>query len=122
MLARDRQKPEEAAAAVAVSAGNPLREASRAPPTGRALREATGGAGLIMDADALALVYTKSVTLHSLTDADADPLLLVDNSAGSALVSSTASPDGVALRLGDNAGWLAVYDVAALRVEQQPNY
>jgi hypothetical protein len=121
MPARDRQKPEEAVAAVAFSTGNPLREASRAPPTGRALRE-VGGAeeipgAIFLGADALALVQIKSVTLYSLTDADADPVLLVDNSAGSTLASSAASPDSAALCLGDGLGWLAVYDVAALRAE-----
>jgi hypothetical protein len=72
---------------------------------------------IFLGADALALVHPKSVTLHSLTDADAYPVLLVDNSAGSSLVSIATSPDGAALCLGDNAGWLAVYDVAALRAE-----
>jgi hypothetical protein len=124
MPARDRQKPGEGTIAVADSAvDNPLdREASRGPPTGRALRE-VGGAELILDAiflgvEALALVHVKTVTLHSLMGEAAPPVLLVDISAsGVTLVSSAASPDGAALCLGDTSGWLAVYDVAALRAE-----
>ena len=101
---------------------NPLREAGRrAPPTGRAVREVKGAehifAAIFLGADALVLVQMKTATLHSLTDAAAPPVLLVDNSAGSILASSTASPDGAALCLGDTAGWLAVFDVAALRAE-----
>jgi WD40 repeat protein len=124
MLARDQQKPGEGAIAVADSAvDNPAldRQVSHAPPTGRALREVEGSElghdAIFLGADALALVQMKTVTLHSLTDAAAPPVLLVDNSAGSTLVSSAASPDGAALCLGDTAGWLAVFDVTALRAE-----
>jgi hypothetical protein len=124
MPVRDQQKPGEGAIDVADSSvDNPLDgEASRSPPTGRALRE-VGGADLLFDAiflgvDALALVQNKTVTLHSLTDAAADPVLLVDHAAGGgSLGSSAASPDGAALCLGDSVGWLALYDVAALRAE-----
>jgi WD40 repeat protein len=72
---------------------------------------------VFLGADALALVHNKRVTLHSLTDAAADPVLLVDNSAGSVIQSSAASPDGAALCLGDTSGWLTVYGVATLRAE-----
>jgi hypothetical protein len=123
MPARDQQKTGEGVIAVADSAvDNPLdREAGRGPPTGRALREVGGGElileAIFLGADALALVQLKTVTLHSLTDAAAPPVLLVDNSASGVLGSSAASPDGAALCLGDTAGWLAVFDVAALRAE-----
>jgi hypothetical protein len=124
MPVRDQQKPGEGAIVVADSADvdNPLdRDTSRAPPTGRALRE-VGVAELVynaifLGADALVLVQAKTVTLHSLTDAAAPPVLLVDNSAGSSLSSSVASPDGAALCLGNSSGWLAVFDVAVLRAE-----
>ena len=123
MPARDQQKPGEGTIVVADSAvDNPLdREAGRGPPTGRALRE-VGGAEHIFDAiflgaDALVLVQIKTVTLHSLTDAAAPPALIVDNPAGGGLMSSAASPDGAALCIGDGNGWLALYDVAALRAE-----
>ena len=98
MPARDRQKPGEGIAAAADSAvDNPLdREASGAPPTGRALRE-VGGAKLIQDAiflgaDALVLVHIKMVTLHSLTDAAAPPVLLLDLAAGTSRGESGVAP------------------------------
>jgi WD40 repeat protein len=123
MPARDRQQPEEGVVTVADSASiNPLREASRAPPTGRASREVGGTetiyGAVFLGADALALVEAWCcVTLHSLTNADVDPVLLVDNVASGGIASSAASPDGAALCLGDRTGWLAVYDVAVLRAE-----
>ena len=115
MPARDRQQPEGGAAAIANSTANPLREAGRAPPTGRARREVEGTEiifdAVFLGADALALVQTNAVTLHSLTDADVDPVLLVDNSAsggmiahGGMIASSAASADGAALCLGDSNG------------------
>jgi hypothetical protein len=113
---------------------NPLHEASggdgddrsRPPPTGRALREVWGlvfrldgifGGAYFLGADTLALVQPKTVTLHSLTDADAAPVLVVNNSVGSSINSSAASLDGRWLCLGDRGGWLAVFDVAVLRAE-----
>jgi hypothetical protein len=123
MPARDQQrKSAEGADAAADSADNPLgREAGRAPPTGRAVREVGGtdtiGGAIFLGADALALVQAKTVTLHSLTDAAADPVLLVDNTTGNSIVLSTASPDGTALGLIFGGGLLAVYDVAMLRAE-----
>jgi hypothetical protein len=123
MPVRDQQKPGEGVIAVTdFAVNNPLdREASRTPPTGRALREVWGTENIydaiFLGADTLALVQAKRVTLHSLTDAAASPVLLVDNSAGSILLSSAATPEGAALCLGDGAGWLAVYDIAALRAK-----
>jgi hypothetical protein len=122
MPAHDRQQPEEGAdASVAIAAGNPLREASRAAPTGRALREVEGAEmifdAIFLGADALALVQGKTVTLHSLTGEASPPVLLVDNSSSANVQASAASPDSAALCLGDGAGWLAVFDVATLRAE-----
>ena len=123
MPAGDRQKSEEGAAAVADAAANnnPLSEVGRAAPTGRALRKVEGTEiifdAVFLGADALALVQMKRVTLHSLTDKDADAVLLVDHSAGSSISSSAASPDGAALCLADGDGWVAMYDLAALRAE-----
>jgi WD40 repeat protein len=123
MPAGDRQKSEEGAAAVADAAANnnPLSEVGRAAPTGRALRKVEGTEiifdAVFLGADALALVQMKRVTLHSRTDKDADAVLLVDHSAGSSISSSAASPDGAALCLADGDGWVAMYDLAALRAE-----
>jgi WD40 repeat protein len=118
------QESEEAAG----PAENPLHEASggdgddRPPPTGRALREVPSlngifGGAYFLGADTLALVQPRTVTLHSLTDADAAPALVVNHSVGSSINSSAASLDGRWLCLGDRGGWLAVFDVAVLRAE-----
>jgi WD40 repeat protein len=135
MPARDQQKPEVGVATVADAADNLLdnplttrEDPARAPPTGRALREVKSidltykaymfiYNAIFLGADTIALVQYKRVTLHSLTDEAAPPVLLVDHSAGSSLNSSAASPDGTVLCLGDSASWLAVFDVATLCAE-----
>jgi hypothetical protein len=76
---------------------------------------------IFLGADALAPNQVKAITLHSLTDELAPPVTLVDVSAGGGtgggITSAAVSPDSVALCLGDNVGWLAVYDVVKLRAE-----
>jgi WD40 repeat protein len=123
----------ERAGPVADGADNPLHDASGAgvedlagshivtTPTGRALREVLStefiSNALFLGADALVLVQFQKITLHSLTDAGATPVLLVAHSAGETVVSSAASRDGEALCGGTGNGWVAVFDVTALMAE-----
>jgi WD40 repeat protein len=126
MPAHDRQREPKEAGLAADPSDNPLHEVpgdgvdgSRDPPS--ALREVQSTAGIydaiFLGADALAVLYAKKVTLHSLTDEAAAAVLLVDHSAGATMQSITVSRDCAVLCLGDNGGWLAVFDAARLRAE-----
>ena len=109
-------RPAEARGGVAALAesavDNPLHEAGRAPPTGRALREVQGAEpicdAIFLGVEALALIQAHRVMLHILMDAAANPVLLVDNQAGGYLHASDASPDGAVLCLGDARAFTAL--------------
>jgi WD40 repeat protein len=70
-----------------------------------------------LGADTLVIVYQRKVTLHRLADEAAGTLVVVDRPNRGSIGTSAGSPDGEALCIGDTAGWLCLFDVAALRVE-----
>eukprot|EP01045_Picozoa_sp_COSAG04_P018271 COSAG04_NODE_1679_length_5962_cov_30.016886_1_plen_754_part_10 len=106
-----------------VAAEGARAEAQVAPPTARALREATGEAIVfacffVPGRQLLAVGgMDKRLTLHSLEDPAAKTVVV---ERPNVVAAGLASRDGSVFALGDYSGWVGLFDVARLLASEEP--